>query len=232
MSKQNNNNSKKSILADRRTLTAFVFFLTGIFVFIAAAIAIQYPQVRNLDTSVLNSLSGSETGHLWLRIFMSDITTLGSGTIIFLLVVFVIIYFIIVNRKSAALLIFSASVGGGVLTVFLKSFFQRHRPSVIISLINADSLSFPSGHSTLSAAIYLSLAALLSIIYKERAVQVYFIAAASFLTFLIGYSRVYLGVHYPIDVIGGWSLGVAWASFCWLIVFFLQRKKIIGLVNE
>ncbi len=232
MSKLTNTNSNESHIIDRKTLTAVIFLILGVLIFFAAAVAIQYPQIRDFDTSVFNFLRGSDTAPVWIKLFMSDITTLGSGTVIFLLVIFIITYFIIIKRKAAALLILSASVGGGALTFILKSFFQRQRPSAIVYLVNVDSLSFPSGHSTISAAIYLSLAALLSLVYKKRVVRIYFISAASFLTFIIGYSRVYLGVHYPIDVIGGWSLGVAWASFCWLAAFYLQRKKLMGSNDE
>jgi undecaprenyl-diphosphatase len=81
----------------------------------------------------------------------------------------------------------------------------------------------------LAAVVYLTLGALLARVAERRRVRTYFIAAAFLLTGLVGGSRVYLGVHYPTDVLAGWALGLAWALLCWLIARYLQsRGKVEG----
>jgi undecaprenyl-diphosphatase len=108
--------------------------------------------------------------------------------------------------------------------VLLKLLFARDRPSVVPHLVIADSGSFPSGHSMLSAVIYPTLGALLARFARRRGNQVLPIVAAIAVTVLVGISRLVLGVHYPTDVLAGWSAGAAWAGFVWLAVDRLARE--------
>jgi undecaprenyl-diphosphatase len=83
--------------------------------------------------------------------------------------------------------------------------------------------SFPSGHAMLSAVIYLTLGALLSRVEAPRRVKIYVLTVAVILTFLVGLSRIYLGVHWPTDVLAGWCAGSAWAVLCWRVALASQR---------
>jgi undecaprenyl-diphosphatase len=76
----------------------------------------------------------------------------------------------------------------------------------------------------MSAVVYLTLGALLARLADQRRVKLYFLAVAALLTLLVGLSRVYLGVHYPTDVLAGWSAGLVWATLCWLAARSLQRR--------
>jgi undecaprenyl-diphosphatase len=91
-------------------------------------------------------------------------------------------------------------------------------------------LSFPSGHAMTSAAVYLTLGALLMRISERRITKFYCMAVAMTATFLIGLSRVYLGVHYPTDVLAGWVIGLCWALLCWIAEWTLERRA--GLKRE
>jgi undecaprenyl-diphosphatase len=84
--------------------------------------------------------------------------------------------------------------------------------------------SFPSGHAMSSAAVYLSLGLLLAKIHHRRREKIYILAAAMLLTFVVGVTRVYLGVHYPTDVLAGWMAGIAWALACGFVAEFFERR--------
>jgi undecaprenyl-diphosphatase len=116
-------------------------------------------------------------------------------------------------------------IGGAILSNLLKDFFQRPRPEIVPHLAYAANTSFPSGHSMMSAVTYLTLAALLARSQERRRIKAYFLLLAVLITFLVGVSRIYLGVHWPTDVLAGWTAGTTWALLCWLVARSLQRRK-------
>jgi len=148
---------------------------------------------------------------------MMDITALGGPTVLGLMVFAVIGFLVLQARYWTALFIFITALSGEVVSYALKATFFRPRPSVVPHLREAFSTSFPSGHAMQSAIIYLTLGAMLMRLAEGRLTKIYCCTAAMLLTFLVGLSRVYLGVHYPTDVIAGWIVGLLWASICWLI---------------
>jgi undecaprenyl-diphosphatase len=115
-----------------------------------------------------------------------------------------------------------AVVGGIALNDLLKFAFARARPDFVTHALRVFTTSFPSGHATLSAITYLTIGALLARSQPAFTISLYFMSLAAFLTVLIGVSRIYLGVHYPTDVLGGWCIGAAWAIGCWVIMARLQ----------
>lgn len=166
-------------------------------------------------------------GPRWVEEGARDLTAVG-GTIVLVLLVGAVLGFLLIGRHySAALLVLVATGGGAVLSSFLKDFYARPRPHVVPHLSHVTSYSFPSGHSLLSAVVYLTLGALLARLVQRRWAKVYFVGVAVLLTLLVGLSRVYLGVHYPTDVVAGWSAGVTWAILCWLVARYLQNKGVV-----
>ena len=172
---------------------------------------------RDIDPSV-------PIGPAWLPPMVLDITALGGVTILALVTIVAAGYLILVHRYHATVLIIVASLGGGLLSEGLKWQFARARPEVVPHLITVQSLSFPSGHSMAAAVIYLTLGALLARFTARRRIRVYVLGVSFGLTFLIGATRVYLGVHYPTDVLAGWAAGLAWALICWLVARYLQYR--------
>jgi undecaprenyl-diphosphatase len=156
-------------------------------------------------------------GPPWMASSMLDLTALGGPTVIGLIVLAVIGFLTLQGRYWTALFIFLTAASGEVVSYAMKSLFFRPRPNVVPHLREAFSTSFPSGHAMQSAIIYLTLGAMLMRLAERRLTKIYCCAAAIGLTFLVGLSRVYLGVHYPTDVIAGWIVGFFWASLCWLV---------------
>jgi undecaprenyl-diphosphatase len=122
------------------------------------------------------------------------------------------------------LLVIGAVCGGMMLSTALKMGFERPRPDLVPHATRVYTASFPSGHAMLSATAYLTLGALLARVEKLRRIKAFFLGLAVCLTLLIGISRVYLGVHWPSDVLAGWADGAAWASLCWFAALQLQRR--------
>ena len=167
-------------------------------------------------------------GPPWLEGAMRDITSLGSASVLVLITAAVIIYLLLARRWGTALFIFVAVAGGQVLSSLLKVGIDRPRPELVSHLVNETSLSFPSGHAMLSAVTYLTLGSLAARFLHGRTTKIYVLSLAVLTTVLVGVSRIYLGVHWPSDVLAGWCAGFAWAMLCWLVARFLQRRKVVG----
>lgn len=166
-------------------------------------------------------------GPAWFEAMWQDLTALGSAAVLTLVTLGCAGY-LLMRRCSRTLLVLAVVVGGGVVLTFgMKAFFDRPRPEYASGLPHIMTASFPSGHSMLSAVVYMTLAVLLARTSSELRFQIYFISVGLIVTLLIGFSRVYLGAHYPTDVLAGWSGGLTWASLCWLVVYFLQKTGII-----
>lgn len=163
-------------------------------------------------------------GPAWLQSMARDITALGSVVILSIILLAVVGYLFIVGKSVSAGLMLAAVLGGTALNSLLKMGFARPRPDLFVQSTKLLTASFPSGHAALSAITFLTLAALLSRTTASRPVKSYFIAIGVLLTLSVGISRVYLGVHYPTDVLAGWCVGAAWALGCWTIFSFMQQQ--------
>jgi undecaprenyl-diphosphatase len=157
-------------------------------------------------------------GPVWVTGVLQDLTALGGPTVLALVTLSVIGYLLLQMKYRTALFVFVTAATGDVISHATKAIFLRARPSIVPHLreVVEGSTSFPSGHSMQSAIIYLTLAAMLMRIVEGRIAKAYCLGLGLFITFLVGLSRVYLGVHYPTDVLGGWIIGLFWASLCWL----------------
>ena len=168
--------------------------------------------------------SGHPIGPAWLVEMARDVTALGSFSVLAILLLAVVAYLLLAGRRRAAALVLVAVVGGDILSHLLKHGFDRARPDIAAHAARVFTSSFPSGHATLSAVTYLTLGALLTRITPSHRIRIFFVVTALALTVLVGVSRVYLGVHYPTDVLAGWCLGAAWALACWIVMARLQAE--------
>jgi undecaprenyl-diphosphatase len=152
-----------------------------------------------------------------------DFTAFGGEGILTFVVLSAAGFLALKRNYRTVLLLFAATIGGGTLSDFLKLHYGRPRPEIVSRLVYTTSQSFPSGHALLAAATYLTLGALLARVQPTRALKGYLMFLAIVLTFVVGSSRVYLGVHWPTDVLAGWTIGAIWALFCSLVAYWLQR---------
>lgn len=161
----------------------------------------------------------------WLFEAMRDLTSLGSVVVLTLVVLSVVGYLLIAKKRRAAAFVLVAVLSGQLLSTALKLAMNRARPELLAHSPQVFTASFPSGHAMLSAVTYITLGALLAQFENGRAPKVYVLGVALTLTFLVGFSRVYLGVHWATDVLAGWCLGAAWALLWWIAVAWLRRHR-------
>ncbi|MCM2372461.1 phosphatase PAP2 family protein [Aporhodopirellula aestuarii] len=169
---------------------------------------------------------GSPIGPAWLAEAGRDLTGLG-GIPVLLIAIVASAGFLAINHSYRLLGVLLVSTLGGIgVSLVLKGWFSRPRPDIVPHLSHVYTSSFPSGHSMMSAVVYLTLAALIAPVLRHFWIRVYVISVAVLLTFLVGVSRVYMGVHYPTDVFAGWAAGLVWALLCWLIARAIPVRKI------
>jgi undecaprenyl-diphosphatase len=176
--------------------------------------------------AMLHPNGGSQAiGPAWLAQAALDLTALGSITDLCVIAVLASALFASGERWREAVLLIAAPLSGVVILNIFKRVFDRPRPPLALHAVVVGNASFPSGHAMLSAVVYLTLGALLAHFAERARTKGFALVAGMVLTLAIGASRVYLGVHWPTDVIAGWALGAAWAMLWWLLVWFFERRS-------
>lgn len=164
-------------------------------------------------------------GPLWLEEVGRDITALGGNAVLILLTLGVICYLLLDKKPRLALVVLVATLGALAVSSVLKKTVDRERPDLVPHNTVVYTASFPSGHSMLSASTYLTLGAMLAATQRRKRIKAFILLFCAFITLLVGISRVYLGVHWPSDVLAGWTAGAGWAIACWLLARWLQQAK-------
>jgi undecaprenyl-diphosphatase len=206
----------------------------GVWSFIELAENISENHTKAFDRAILLAMrdpvnTSDPLGPPWMEETVRDVTALGGVTILSMITFAVICYLCLQGKTRMAFVVFISIAGGMIFSIILKEMFGRARPDVITHLYYASNYSFPSGHSMMAASTYLTLGVLIARSQPNRLLKVYFISIAVILTVLIGISRVYIGVHWPSDVLGGWAAGAVWALLWWFIAFWLQ---LLGKVEK
>jgi undecaprenyl-diphosphatase len=198
--------------------------------FIELSDEVREQETQHFDERVLLSLRSPEDvreplGPPWLAEVARDVTALGSVAVLALVVGAVSGFLLLVRRWRTLGLVVGSTLGGTLVNALLKRLFARPRPTVVPHLTEVLTQSFPSGHAMLSAIVYLTLGALLAQLVERRRLKAYLVGVALGLTLLIGLTRVYLGVHYPTDVVGGWMAGLGWALVTALVARAARRRS-------
>jgi undecaprenyl-diphosphatase len=196
--------------------------VSGALMFAMLTLRIAQGKGLHLDSDILFALRtpgdlAKPIGPPWLLQSAIDLSALGGFTFIWLFTAATAGYLALVKRWAALGVFLAAIVGASVLDALFKFSIHRSRPMVVPHLAEVSNASFPSGHAMISAATYLTVGALLAHTQRSRAVRIYLLSLAVTLSILIGLSRLYLGVHWPSDVLAGWAFGSAWALLFWTL---------------
>ena len=218
-------------------LVAILLAVAGLWVFCALAAEVVEGDTGKFDERILLALR--EPGNLavpigpsWLLQVARDITAFGGAFGIGMITLSVLGYLLLERHYGFSGLVVASVYGGSALALVFKTWFHRSRPEVVPHLTDISTASFPSGHSMISSVAYLTLAALLARAAPDLRTKIYCLSVAVVLIFLIGVSRLYLGVHFPTDVLAGWSAGSAWAIICCLVAHFLAQRRIADPAND
>jgi undecaprenyl-diphosphatase len=214
--------------AEFALLATIFIVVTGLWAFVSLADEIVEGETEAFDRAVLLFFRSGDPsdpiGPVWLEEAVRDVTALGGNLVLTFVTAAVIAYLLLAGKRGVAFLVFVSVAGGTLLASLLKFFFQRARPDLVPHGAEVYTASFPSSHAMMSAVVYLTLGALLARVEVVPRLRLYFLALAAILTAMVGISRIYLGVHWPTDVIAGWAIGSAWAMLVWLAALWLQRR--------
>lgn len=182
------------------------------------------------DAAILRAMrtdAGDPIGPVWFEQAVLDISALGAGAVATVIVILTAAYLLLAGHPRHALLLIVCALGTALAVNALKYGYERPRPSVVEPLAQETGHSFPSGHTFLASALYPTLGAVAAAASRRRRLQIFLFAAAAMLALIVGWTRVYIGVHYPTDVLGGWTLGLAWALALGAASRLLQGKGVV-----
>lgn len=194
--------------------------------------AVTRGHVDALDESILLALrtdgdTANPIGPTWFEELMRDVTALGGNGFVFLLTAIVVGYLLIEGQRRLSAFLIGGMLGGVGLSLVLKTWIDRPRPELTTHGQEVITQSFPSMHSTMATVCFLTIAIVLGRSTKQLALRTYLTGVGVTLALLVGFSRIYLGVHWPTDVLAGWSLGAGWALLCFFIGRTLQRAAVV-----
>jgi undecaprenyl-diphosphatase len=214
------------------TIVLLVLVCGGVWGFVELADEVLEGETESLDRTILLALRNPDDmsdplGPRWFEEAVRDFTGLGGMGVVTFLTVAAVGFLLLEGKNRATVLLVTAIVGGLAVSSLLKWSFDRARPDLVPHGSHVYTSSFPSGHSFMAAATYLTIGSLLARMHSGLATKAYFLLMAILLTGAVGISRVYLGVHWPTDVLAGWTVGASWSLLCWTVARHLQRAGTI-----
>ena len=195
--------------------TAFMIFWVVVGLFKPGGLAaIDHGLISSLHTS---QDPNKPIGPRWFEAAMRDVTALGSNTVVGFVTITASLFLLVTRRLGPAVMLMTTMVFAAVLSFALKAVFDRERPPFLSTFANAETASFPSSHAMLATVLYILLAAIAAREFADRRIGTLFMAVGAGLAVAIGFSRVYLGAHWPSDVLAGWLVGSATVLAAWHI---------------
>ncbi len=193
----------------------------GTAIFVTLASHVRSGSTQAFDEAVIRWMGAHHSPGL--DAVMIEITALGTGTVVAMVVAVAALFLVLTQHRYSAILLLASTFGGILLNGVLKLGFNRPRPSIFVPAVHTVSSSFPSGHAMSAAIVYSTVAYLAARLHKRQWARWLVMSAALALIALISFSRMYLGVHYPSDVIAGVAIGLAWAGFCMATLEAIQK---------
>ncbi|MEO5910409.1 MAG: phosphatase PAP2 family protein [Pelobium sp.] len=202
---------------------AIIIMVIGIVLFLLVTNKMRDNEMQGFDDFIVSSIIKYRSERL--TILMKTVTTIGDIFGYLFLVTMMALFFYLRKRWRTALQVALVLVLASGLNVFLKFIISRPRP-IINRIANAGFYSFPSGHA-MSAIVFYGFIAYLSIaLIKKRGVKSLIIMLCASMVAIIGISRIYLGVHFPSDILAGYLAGISWLMFCIIILNVITLKKL------
>ena len=158
---------------------------------------------------------------------MLNLSALGSVAVTTLIVSVAALFLLLDRRPRQALLVVATASSAAIGLTLLKQAIGRERPSIVEHIEVVGGLSFPSGHTLIAAVLYPTLGILVASNLRDRTLKVFVFVVAALLALVVGFSRVYIGVHYPSDVLGGWMLGLAFAFAAGIVIQSLKKQHVV-----
>ena len=222
-------------LFEPAVLMVMMLFVIMIMGFIEVADDVMEGDTHGIDTALLMMMrDGNDPqnawGPPWVHEMMRDISGMGGIIILSFVSMGAAVYLFMRSKIGQAFYLLCTVSFGTMMTNILKSGFDRPRPDLVPHGSFVFTGSFPSGHSMMAAVVYLSVGVLLARSHENYKLKLYFIVLSVILTVAIGISRVYLGVHWPSDVLAGWMAGCAFALTFYLIEWAWMSRKQLSIL--
>ena len=197
-------------------------------IFLVLVLLVSNRLISDLDEAILLSLreAGSPDNPLgpgWVEETLADFTALGGYPLLVPIGGIVICVLLLLRHRGAALFLFLSLAGGSIASTLLKQLFARPRPDLVAHADRVFTSSFPSAHAMVATVAWLTLAAITVRFVPRRSLRRFIMTMACIIAIIVGASRVYLGVHWPSDVLAGWAVGTAWAGCAWLTAHYLEH---------
>lgn len=198
--------------------------------FAVIALLVSSGQTASIDRQILLIFreldnAGDAWGPAWFEEAAAEVTTLGGYTILSIVTLFVTLTLLFLHKYAATTFLLAAVITGSVVSTVAKLLFDRPRPDLVDHLDVTFTSSFPSAHAMISTLTWLTLAAIAIRFVTQPRLRVLIFCSAIGVSVMVGISRVYLGVHWPSDVLAGWFIGAAWAGICWICAHLLSRRR-------
>jgi len=190
---------------------------TALLVLLKLASEILEGEFDAYDRAALIWIRDHLGGVAGLRAVMLDLTALGDTATLLLVMAFAAGLWAMMGARRVALILCGQAILGTLVVQGVKAIADRARPDAVPHWASFSAASFPSGRAALSAIVYLTLAVVAADRLPSVASKRYLMSGAVLLVVAIGFSRLYLGVHWPTDVLAGWALGGSWAILSWLL---------------
>lgn len=206
---------------EARVLIVLVLTAGALWAFLNIADEMAEGETRSLDSRIILALRepgdlNNPIGSKNVEEAVRDVTALGGTTLVVLVTVVSVFAFLFHRKPRHALVMAGAVLAAWASSDATKALYGRPRPDLVPHEAYVYSASFPSGHSTMSTAAFLTLAMLIASLEPRRRSKALAYGVAATVVVGVGFSRVYLGVHWPTDVLAGWCLGAMWALVGWV----------------